>query len=144
MEKFLEGTTDPHDGGEFGHCRPTEGHLWSPYTNAGLVRKMANHFAGNAAARSSQGSHAGSPDSRSTFPLEGCDVTCLMLCRVSSMVQRWCGKWARRGTPAVRIRARHPAQRRAGPCIGVAERYPGLTQTIAACNQQTRMFATRI
>ena len=48
LEEFLEGTTDPHYGGEFVHGRPMKGHLWSPFTNADLVRRMADHIAGNA------------------------------------------------------------------------------------------------
>ena len=53
LEEFLEGTTDPHYGGEFVHGRPMKGHLWSPFTNADLVRRMADHIAGNAPAGAS-------------------------------------------------------------------------------------------
>ena len=48
LEEFLEGTTDPHYGGEVVHGRPMKGHLWSPFTNAELVRRMAAHVAANA------------------------------------------------------------------------------------------------
>ena len=48
MEDFLEGTTDPHYGGEFIHGAPMKGHGWSPFTNAELVRRMAAHMAANA------------------------------------------------------------------------------------------------
>ena len=48
LEEFLEATTDPHYGGEVVHGRPRKGHLWSPFTNAELVRRMAAHVAGNA------------------------------------------------------------------------------------------------
>ena len=50
LEEFLEATTDPHYGGEVVHGRPMKGHLWSPFTNAELVRRMADHIAGNAPA----------------------------------------------------------------------------------------------
>ncbi|MYN64127.1 MAG: hypothetical protein F4X11_03735 [Acidobacteria bacterium] len=53
LEEFLEGTTDPHYGGEFVHGRPMKGHLWSPFTNAELVRRMADHISGNAPAGAS-------------------------------------------------------------------------------------------
>ena len=48
LEEFLEGTTDPHYGSEVVHGRPMKGHLWSPFTNAELVRRMAAHVAANA------------------------------------------------------------------------------------------------
>ena len=32
------------------HGRPKKGHGWSPFTNAELVRRMAEHIAGNAPA----------------------------------------------------------------------------------------------
>ncbi len=54
LEEFLEGTTDPHYGGEFVHGRPMKGHLWSPFTNVELVRRMADHVAGNAPAGASK------------------------------------------------------------------------------------------
>ena len=57
LEEFLEGTTDPHYGGEFVHGRPMKGHLWSPFTNAELVRRMADHIAGNAPAGASTAWH---------------------------------------------------------------------------------------
>ena len=50
LEEFLEGTTNPHYGGEIVHGRPMKGHGWSPFTNAELVRRMAAHVAGNAPA----------------------------------------------------------------------------------------------
>ena len=50
LEEFLEGTTAPHYGGEVVHGRPVKGHGWSPFTNAELVRRMAEHIAGNAPA----------------------------------------------------------------------------------------------
>ena len=50
LEEFLEGTTDPHYGGDVVHGRPMKGHGWSPFTNAVLVRRMAEHIAGNAPA----------------------------------------------------------------------------------------------
>lgn len=53
LEEFLEGTTDPHYGGEFVHGRPMKGHLWSPFTNAELIRRMAEHISGNAPAGAS-------------------------------------------------------------------------------------------
>jgi hypothetical protein len=53
LEEFLEGTTDPYYGGEFVHGRPMKGHLWSPFTNAELVRRMADHIAANAPAGAS-------------------------------------------------------------------------------------------
>ena len=53
LEEFLEGTADPHYGGEVVHGRPMKGHLWSPFTNADLVRRMADHVAGNAPAGAS-------------------------------------------------------------------------------------------
>ena len=53
LEEFLEGTTDSHYGGEFVHGRPMKGHLWSPFTNAELVRRMADHVAGDAPAGAS-------------------------------------------------------------------------------------------
>ncbi len=61
LEEFLEGTTDPHYGGEFVHGRPMKGHLWSPFTNAELVRRMAEHIAGNAPAGASSGWYTGGP-----------------------------------------------------------------------------------
>ena len=48
LEAFLAGTTDPPYGGEVVHGRPMKGHGWSPFTNAELVRRMAEHIAGNA------------------------------------------------------------------------------------------------
>ena len=59
LEEFLEGTTDPHYGGEFVHGRPMKGHLWSPFTNADLVRRMADHVARNAPAGASLAWRAG-------------------------------------------------------------------------------------
>ncbi len=53
LERFLEGTTDPYYGGEVVHGRPMKGHLWSPFTNAELVRRMAGHVARNAPAGAS-------------------------------------------------------------------------------------------
>ncbi|MCY4024843.1 MAG: alpha/beta hydrolase-fold protein [Acidobacteria bacterium] len=50
LEELLEGTSDPHYGGEVVHGRPLKGHGWSPFTNAELVRRMADHVAGNAPA----------------------------------------------------------------------------------------------
>ena len=50
LEEFLQSTTDPHYGGEIVHGRPMKGHGWSPFTNAELVRRMAEHIAGNAPA----------------------------------------------------------------------------------------------
>ena len=50
LEDFLAGTTDPPYGGEVVHGRPKKGHGWSPFTNAELVRRMAEHIAGNAPA----------------------------------------------------------------------------------------------
>ena len=52
LEEFLEGT-DPYYGGEVVHGRPMKGHLWTPFTNAELVRRMADHIAGNAPAGAS-------------------------------------------------------------------------------------------
>ena len=59
LEDFLEGTTDPHYGGEIVHGRPMKGHGWSPFTNAELVRRMADHIAGNAPAGASLAWYAG-------------------------------------------------------------------------------------
>ena len=59
LEEFLEGTTDPHYGGEFVHGRPMKGHLWSPFTNADLVRRMADHIAANAPAGASMAWYEG-------------------------------------------------------------------------------------
>ena len=59
LEEFLEGTTDPYYGGEFVHGRPMKGHLWSPFTNADLVRRMADHIAGSAPAGASTAWHEG-------------------------------------------------------------------------------------
>ena len=59
LEDFLEGTTDPHYGGEIVHGRPLKGHGWSPFTNAELVRRMAHHIAGNAPAGASLAWYAG-------------------------------------------------------------------------------------
>ena len=53
LEEFLEGTTDPHYGGEIIHGRPMKGHGWSPFTNADLIRRMADHIAANAPAGAS-------------------------------------------------------------------------------------------
>ena len=53
LEEFLEGTTDPHYRGEVVHGRPMKGHGWSPFTNAELVRRMAEHMAANAPAGAS-------------------------------------------------------------------------------------------
>ena len=53
LEEFLEGATDPRYGGEVVHGRPMKGHLWSPFTNAELVRRMADHVARNAPAGAS-------------------------------------------------------------------------------------------
>lgn len=50
LERFLEGAADPPYGGEVVHGRPMKGHLWSPFTNADLVRRMADHVARNAPA----------------------------------------------------------------------------------------------
>ena len=61
LEEFLAGTTGPHYGGEVVHGRPMKGHLWSPFTNADLVRRMADHVAANAPAGAPAGWHAGSP-----------------------------------------------------------------------------------
>jgi hypothetical protein len=47
LEEFLEGTTDPHYGGEVVHGRPLKGHGWHPMTNAELVRMMAEHVEKN-------------------------------------------------------------------------------------------------
>ena len=59
LERFLEGTADPHYGGEVVHGRPMKGHLWSPFTNADLVRRMADHVARNAPAGASTAWRAG-------------------------------------------------------------------------------------
>ncbi len=61
LEEFLEGTTDSHYGGEFVHGRPMKGHLWSPFTNAELVRRMADHVAGNAPAGASKAWYTDGP-----------------------------------------------------------------------------------
>ena len=53
LEEFLESTTDPHYGGEFVHGRPMKGHGSSPFANAELVRRMADHIAANAPAGAS-------------------------------------------------------------------------------------------
>ena len=53
LEDFLEGTSDPRYGGGFVHGRPMKGHFWSPFTNADLVRRMADHVAVNAPAGAS-------------------------------------------------------------------------------------------
>ena len=59
LEEFLEGTTDPHYDGEFVHGRPMKGHGWSPFTNAELIRRMADHIAGNAPAGASRAWYTG-------------------------------------------------------------------------------------
>ena len=59
LEEFLEGTTDPPYGGEVVHGRPMKGHLWSPFTNAELVRRMADHVAANTPAGASRAWHTG-------------------------------------------------------------------------------------
>ena len=59
LEEFLEGTTDPYYGGEIVHGRPMKGHLWSPFTNAQLVRRMADHIAADAPAGASKAWHTG-------------------------------------------------------------------------------------
>ena len=61
LEDFLEGTTDPHYGGEVVHGRPMKGHLWSPFTNADLVRRMADHMTRNAPTGASTAWQAGGP-----------------------------------------------------------------------------------
>ena len=61
LEDFLEGTTDPYYGGEIVHGRPMKGHGWSPFTNAELVRRMADHMARNAPAGASMAWHTGGP-----------------------------------------------------------------------------------
>ena len=64
LEEFLEGTTDPPYGGEVVHGRPMKGHLWSPFTNADLVRRMADHVAANTPAGASRAWRTGGPDNR--------------------------------------------------------------------------------
>ena len=61
LEDFLEGTTDPHYGGEVVHGRPMKGHLWSPFTNADLVRRMADHMTRNAPTGAPTAWQAGGP-----------------------------------------------------------------------------------
>jgi hypothetical protein len=48
LEEFLESTTDPYYDGEVVHGRPMKGHGWSPFSNAELIRRMAQHIARNA------------------------------------------------------------------------------------------------
>ena len=48
LEEFLESTTDPHYGGEFGYGRPMKGHGWQPWSNADLLGIMARQIAKNA------------------------------------------------------------------------------------------------
>ncbi|MBM4186585.1 MAG: hypothetical protein FJ206_04660 [Gemmatimonadetes bacterium] len=50
LEDFLESTTAPAYGGEFGYGRPMKGHGWQPWTNADLIRSMAAQIARNAPA----------------------------------------------------------------------------------------------
>ncbi|MEZ4589357.1 MAG: alpha/beta hydrolase-fold protein [Gemmatimonadales bacterium] len=50
LEEFLESTTDPYYAGEFGYGRPMKGHGWQPWTNADLIRLMADHVARRAPA----------------------------------------------------------------------------------------------
>jgi len=50
LEEFLESTTDPYYAGEFGYGRPMKGHGWQPWTNADLIRLMADHIARRAPA----------------------------------------------------------------------------------------------
>ena len=64
LEEFLESTTDPHYDGEFVHGRPMKGHGWSPFTNADLVRRMADHIAATAPAGAPTAWYSADPDSR--------------------------------------------------------------------------------
>ncbi|MCC7134454.1 MAG: hypothetical protein IT352_17485, partial [Gemmatimonadales bacterium] len=50
LEEFLESTTAPYYAGEFGYGRPMKGHGWQPWTNADLIRIMADHIARRAPA----------------------------------------------------------------------------------------------
>lgn len=50
LEEFLESTTAPYYAGEFGYGRPMKGHGWQPWTNADLIRIMADHVARRAPA----------------------------------------------------------------------------------------------
>jgi hypothetical protein len=48
LQEFLEGTTQPAYGGEFGYGRPMKGHGWQPWSNADLLRIMAAQIVKNA------------------------------------------------------------------------------------------------
>ncbi|MFN0179608.1 MAG: alpha/beta hydrolase-fold protein [Gemmatimonadales bacterium] len=55
LEEFLESTTAPYYAGEFGYGRPMKGHGWQPWTNADLIRIMADHIARRAPANADRG-----------------------------------------------------------------------------------------
>jgi hypothetical protein len=47
MEDFLKRTKDPYYGGSVEYGRPLKGHGWRPFTNAELIKTMANHILAN-------------------------------------------------------------------------------------------------
>ena len=47
LEEFLTSTKAPAFGGEFGYGRPMKGHGWQPWSNAELIRIMADQVARN-------------------------------------------------------------------------------------------------
>lgn len=54
FEEFLEKTKKPYYGGSFDYGRPTKGHMWTPMTNAAMVRVMAEQISKNAPAAKSK------------------------------------------------------------------------------------------